>query len=501
MTNITNYFGGVPSELILINKNNEKTSDVSGSTGSSGASGASGASGFHIENLDVTEVINLFKRGDLTPKQMDEWINLHTKMHQITESTKSDNGKSITYTFIYNNFKYSVSCDKAAAASDTDNIRQRLYTKINLKNYKLTEEDINKYFIVAYSFNGMIEQYALNPQFGFKTIGELKAYIETEKTKAPTLDEQKTEKLQVLEEFKNKADELKIKAHRLISEGLNWDDICWELYDEQRKLLGEFDDFIETLSISIDMYNECKETQKEICNALMDYAPGYGYENPDVDSFEILDFIHTGKSTINGINYIAESTKFSPIPNFDSNMTIGDIVSIAEKEGYSDLQQTKLGLWVISHDEEFKTKTNNLPPIQANAINGIRTTLKNLIKDNPMECVYAYGVNTTGNHISMRNALGNYIPKIEDLLMNIVESLSDSNTTGAQQYMAQLSSTIKDMEDNMGWKLDGNENTGGIITNATGNTAPGSSDGNKPDANQNSVLSEALRQLKTALYI
>ena len=53
----------------------------------------------------------------------------------------------------------------------------------------------------------------------------------------------------------------------------------------------------------------------------------------------------------------------------------------------------------------------------------------------------------------------------------------------------------------MGWKLDGNENTGGIISNAAENATPGSSESNKPDMNQNSALSEALRELKTALYI
>lgn len=88
------------------------SSGSSGTVGSSGAQGTSGSTGTPIEKLHISEVIALFKRGDITDADMDKWLAAHE--NQISDLSKVENSKKITYTFTYKGVKYNVSCDKKA---------------------------------------------------------------------------------------------------------------------------------------------------------------------------------------------------------------------------------------------------------------------------------------------------------------------------------------------------------------------------------------------------
>ena len=153
-----------------------KTVDASGASGVSGASGASGTSTFTVtlNQLSLSEVMELFKTGNLTQAEMDKWLTNNKNVKEVKfEETKN----VLTYTFKYGNTTYTVSCSTEAAKSQTDKKEQEIYTAYTLKSMGLFKDDIiNKYFIVAYS-QGSTSQYALKPDCGFNSVAELKLFV------------------------------------------------------------------------------------------------------------------------------------------------------------------------------------------------------------------------------------------------------------------------------------------------------------------------------------
>ena len=197
MSNITSYLrsgqyvykewkhfenaSGASGASDVVSSSNASNASVSNaSIVQSGASGAVYEYG-GVQNLNVEQVIELFREGKLTVEEMDKWLDAHEK--EITKVSYRKTSSVITYKFTYNNTEYSVSCTPQAAKSQTDNVFQRTYSKGEIESYKqrynLTDDDIAKYFVLA-SYNGTEEFYAINPKSGIKDINEFKKIKEAE---------------------------------------------------------------------------------------------------------------------------------------------------------------------------------------------------------------------------------------------------------------------------------------------------------------------------------
>ena len=173
-----------------------------------------------VESLSISDIMDLFTEGNLTVEEMDKWIT--QRQYSVKNCERTEKDGVYTYKFTYGNKEFTLSCSKAAAESQTDNITQTTFSSYALKEFD--NETIDKYFFVAKSF-GSLNTYAFKPDCGISTLAELrealKAEAETEpqaeaEAKARASEESNAEteaKAKAEEEAKAKAEaEAKAKA-------------------------------------------------------------------------------------------------------------------------------------------------------------------------------------------------------------------------------------------------------------------------------------------------
>ena len=153
-----------------------------GSAGSlssySSSSSAGSATGIgSVGDLSFSTLLDLYETGNLTAEELVSGL----KAKRAKNVVQATNGNRVTYSFEFNGKKYTISCTKAASASQIDNNAVETYTAAVLKNsYKFTDEQIKQYFDVAETKNGQVTKYALKEGGGYKNANELRNAIFTE---------------------------------------------------------------------------------------------------------------------------------------------------------------------------------------------------------------------------------------------------------------------------------------------------------------------------------
>lgn len=186
----------------------------------------------------------------------------------------------ITITFEFNNKKYSISCQKEAAADSTDFVNQQVYTKESLSSKGATQEIINKFFIETSNIDGTVS-YALkldkNEKEFLIAVGELTGYTQND-IKALNLGLSEEKFNEILEFYFEKVSNMYVLNFAALDEVKN---AISEVYAKERLANAQ------TLDIN-DEYNGYAVADKETYDERMAtlyylyYINGYtAYENED----------------------------------------------------------------------------------------------------------------------------------------------------------------------------------------------------------------------------
>ena len=150
------------------------------SAAAAGVSGVSGASGMGVEELTLDEVIKQFSEGNLTVSEMEKWLQSHNATYSFSETNSL-----VSFKFTFEGQEYEVSCTKEASASQLDNITfNAFYSENYISKLEMTDEQKDKYFVVAKTDSSGNKSYMINPDCGCNSYSEVKKAVEAEKAEA-----------------------------------------------------------------------------------------------------------------------------------------------------------------------------------------------------------------------------------------------------------------------------------------------------------------------------
>lgn len=145
----------------------QKTGATHAELGSAKAEKVEGRSGYcTVDNLELSKIIDQFTQGNMITSELIIGLKAHGA--ELIEQ-KTNNG-NIVVSFDIDGKKYTISCNKEAAASQVDDIKQKRITADAIKKYNLPQELINKYFDEIQVEDGEVKCYTVKPDCGYTSL-------------------------------------------------------------------------------------------------------------------------------------------------------------------------------------------------------------------------------------------------------------------------------------------------------------------------------------------